>query len=44
MRKIKPLTCTDCKNYKFCLESDRQYVCKDFKKKENKYAYLRRND
>lgn len=31
-------TCTDCKNYKFCLESDRMYICKDFKKKERKYA------
>lgn len=37
-------TCAQCKHKWRCLESDRQYVCKDFKRKENKYEDMRRND
>lgn len=28
------LTCQDCKQFKRCIESDRNYICKSFKKAE----------
>lgn len=28
------LTCQDCKNFKKCIESDRNYICTSFQKAE----------
>lgn len=36
------MTCKDCQHYSHCLESSREYPCKDFRKKVNKNECIQR--
>lgn len=38
-RKVVVVTCKDCQYYSHCLESSREYPCKDFKKKEGETSW-----